>query len=114
VTILTQVIIGILDLWNASTYLSIPPKILQKSSNSTYRPHMGVVYKRIPVGCVPSVHVFIMSLMGVFVMKFDKEYIICYLLPLIVFEKWTLTKNLTDPDADVTTIARLFFFDFLV
>jgi hypothetical protein len=27
VTILTQVIIGILDLWNASTYLSIPPKI---------------------------------------------------------------------------------------
>jgi hypothetical protein len=25
VTILTQVIIGILDLWNASTYLSIPP-----------------------------------------------------------------------------------------
>jgi hypothetical protein len=34
-------------------------------------------------------------------------------LPLIVFEKWTLTKNLTDPDADarVTTIARLFFFE---
>ena len=37
-------------------------------------------------------------------------------IPLIVFEKWTLTKklteNLTDPDADagVTTIARLFFF----
>jgi len=36
---------------------------------------------------------------------------------LIVFEKWTLTKNLTDPDADadadagVTTIARLFFFE---
>ena len=27
VTILTQVIIGILDLWNASTYLSIPKKI---------------------------------------------------------------------------------------
>ena len=27
VTILTQVIIGILDLWNASTYLSIPQKI---------------------------------------------------------------------------------------
>jgi len=27
VTILTQVVIGILDLWNASTYLSIPPKI---------------------------------------------------------------------------------------
>ena len=34
-------------------------------------------------------------------------------IPLIVFEKWTLTKNLTDPDADarVTTIARLFFFE---
>ena len=33
-------------------------------------------------------------------------------IPLIVVEKWTLTKNLTDPDADavVTTIARLFFF----
>jgi hypothetical protein len=33
-------------------------------------------------------------------------------IPLIVFEKWTLTKKLTDPDADagVTTIARLFFF----
>jgi hypothetical protein len=35
----------------------------------------------------------------------------------VVFEKWTLTKNLTDPDADtdadagVTTIARLFFFE---
>ena len=27
VTILTQVVIGILDLWNASTYLSISPKI---------------------------------------------------------------------------------------
>ena len=27
VTILTQVVIGILDLWNASTYLSIYPKI---------------------------------------------------------------------------------------
>jgi hypothetical protein len=26
VTILTQVIIGILDLWNASTYLNIPKK----------------------------------------------------------------------------------------
>jgi hypothetical protein len=38
--------------------------------------HMGVVYKRIPVGCVPSVHVFIMSLMGVFVMKFNKECVI--------------------------------------
>jgi hypothetical protein len=35
------------------------------------------------------------------------------IIPLIVFEKWTLTKNLTDPDADdgVTTIARLFFFE---
>jgi hypothetical protein len=34
-------------------------------------------------------------------------------IPLIVFEKWTLTKNLTDPDADagVTTIDRLFFFE---
>jgi hypothetical protein len=36
-------------------------------------------------------------------------------IPLIVFEKWTLTKTLTDPDADadagVTTIARLFFFE---
>jgi hypothetical protein len=34
---------------------------------------------------------------------------------LIVFEKWTVTKNLTDPDTDadagVTTIARLFFFE---
>jgi hypothetical protein len=38
---------------------------------------------------------------------------------LIVFEKWTLTKNLTgnltknlnDPDAGVTTIAGLFFFE---
>ena len=31
-------------------------------------------------------------------------------IPSIVFEKWTLIKNLTDPDADagVTTIARLF------
>ena len=27
VTILTQVFIGILDLWNALTYLSISPKI---------------------------------------------------------------------------------------
>ena len=27
VTILAQVVIGILDLWNASTYLSIYPKI---------------------------------------------------------------------------------------
>jgi hypothetical protein len=27
VTILTQVVIGILDLWNASTYLSISQKI---------------------------------------------------------------------------------------
>ena len=45
VTILTQVIIGILDLWNASTYLSIPPKILPKSSNSTYRPHRPIVCK---------------------------------------------------------------------
>jgi hypothetical protein len=34
-------------------------------------------------------------------------------IPLIVFEKWTLTKNLTKPDADagVTTIAQLFFFE---
>jgi hypothetical protein len=39
-------------------------------------------------------------------------------IPLIVFEKWTLTKknlteSLTDPDSDarVTTIARLFFFE---
>ena len=38
VTILTQVVIGIPDLWNASTYLSISQKILPKSSNSTYRP----------------------------------------------------------------------------
>jgi hypothetical protein len=38
VTILTQVVIGILDLWNASTYLSISQKILPKSSNSTYSP----------------------------------------------------------------------------
>ena len=32
---------------------------------------------------------------------------------MIVFEKWTLTKNLTNPDADagVTTVARLFFFE---
>ena len=45
VTILTQVIIGILDLWNASTYLSISPKFLTKSSNSTYRPHRPIVCK---------------------------------------------------------------------
>jgi hypothetical protein len=32
VAILTQVVIGILDLWNASTYLSISPKI-----HDTYR-----------------------------------------------------------------------------
>jgi hypothetical protein len=38
VTILTEVLIGILNLWNASTYLSIPQKILPKSSNSTYSP----------------------------------------------------------------------------
>ena len=43
VTILNQVIIGILDLWNASTFLSIPPKILPKSSNSIYRPHRPIV-----------------------------------------------------------------------
>ena len=32
---------------------------------------------------------------------------------MIVFEKWTLTKNLSNPNADagVTTIARLFFFE---
>ena len=32
---------------------------------------------------------------------------------MIVFEKWSLTKNLIDPDADAgkTTIARLFFFE---
>jgi hypothetical protein len=35
VTILTQVVIGILDLWNVSTNLSISQKILPKSSNST-------------------------------------------------------------------------------
>ena len=45
VTILTQVDIGILDLWNASTYLSISQKILPKSSNSTYRPHRPIVRK---------------------------------------------------------------------
>ena len=45
VTILTQVVIGILDLWNASTYLSISQKILPKSSNSTYRPHRPIVCK---------------------------------------------------------------------
>ena len=45
VTILTQVVIGILDLWNASTYLSIPNKFLPKSSNSTYRPHRPIVRK---------------------------------------------------------------------
>ena len=45
VTILTQVIIGILDLWNVSTYPSIPKKFLQKSSNSTYRPHQLIVRK---------------------------------------------------------------------
>ena len=31
-TILTQVIIGILDLWNASTYLSIPQKFCRKAA----------------------------------------------------------------------------------
>ena len=45
VTILTQVVIGILDLWNASTNLSISQKILPKSSNSTYRPHRPIVRK---------------------------------------------------------------------
>jgi hypothetical protein len=41
---------------------------------------------------------------------------VCKIGSLIVFEKWTLTKNLTenltDPDADtgVITIAQLFFF----
>ena len=45
VMILTQVVIGILDLWNASTYLSIYPKILPKSSNSTYHPHRPIVRK---------------------------------------------------------------------
>ena len=45
VMILTQVIIGILDLWNASTYLSIPQKIYPKSSNSTYRSHRPIVRK---------------------------------------------------------------------
>ena len=43
VTILTQVVIGILDLWNASTYLSISQKILSKSSNSTYRPIVRII-----------------------------------------------------------------------
>ena len=44
VTILTQVVIGILDLWNASTYLSISQKKLAEkqqfdlSSPSTYSP----------------------------------------------------------------------------
>jgi hypothetical protein len=32
VTILTQVVIGILDLWNASTYHSIPPKFSRKAA----------------------------------------------------------------------------------
>ena len=45
VTILTQDVIGILDLWNASTYLSISQKILSKSSNSTYHPHRPIVRK---------------------------------------------------------------------
>jgi hypothetical protein len=45
VTILTKVVIGILDLWNASTYLSISQKFLPKSSNSTYRPHRPIVRK---------------------------------------------------------------------
>jgi hypothetical protein len=43
--ILTQVVIGILDLWNASTYLSISQKNFTKSSNSTYRPHQPIVRK---------------------------------------------------------------------
>jgi hypothetical protein len=44
VTILTQVVIGILDLWNASTYLSISQKKFAEkqqfdlSSPSTYSP----------------------------------------------------------------------------
>ena len=37
--------IGILDLWNASTYLSILKKNQPKSSNSTYRPHRPIVRK---------------------------------------------------------------------
>jgi hypothetical protein len=45
VTILTQVVIGILNLWNASTYLSISQKNLPKSSNLTYRPHRPIVRK---------------------------------------------------------------------
>jgi len=32
VTILTQVVIGILDLWNASTYLSISQKFCRKAA----------------------------------------------------------------------------------
>ena len=43
--ILAQVVIGILDLWNASTYLSIFHKFYPKSSNSTYRPHRPIVCK---------------------------------------------------------------------
>jgi hypothetical protein len=48
--------------------------------------------------------------------SFDSEQVFKW-IPLIGFEKWTLTKNLTenltDPDADaaVTTIAQLFFFE---
>ena len=48
--------------------------------------------------------------------SFDSEQVF-HVFKLIIFEKWTLTKNLTDPDADVdadagvTTIAQLFFFE---
>ena len=35
--------------------------------------------------------------------SFDSEQVFKW-IPLIGFEKWTLTKNLTDPDAGVTTI----------
>jgi hypothetical protein len=43
--------------------------------------------------------------------SFDSEQVCFKWIPLIVFEKWTLTKILSDPDADVTTIARLFFYE---
>ena len=42
-TIFSQVIIGIFDLWNASTYLSITPKFSRKAANLTYRPHRPIV-----------------------------------------------------------------------
>ena len=59
--ILAQVVIGILDLWNASTYLSIFPKFYPKSSNSTYRPHRPIVRKLRYMNNMDSIKTWIQS-----------------------------------------------------